>query len=256
MKKLKETRKCLHCQKEFNPHLYFQKQRYCSRKCQYYVYNRQYNKTHNMSKYRHKDNCAKCGEFRRIRKKDRICESCINIEKYGTARKPNKGNCKVCKRGPLTLAAGKCKSCYEHGEYKGKGKTLSHGEALLRKRVSEIYSPLKVEHNFRPPWLRRQTSKVSMEFDVAVPENKIGFEYDGRPHCDPNHPGFFKSLRNDRAKIQIARDHGWTLIKIRSTDLVKSPSTFSRILDQIDQHFEYDSPPPKETNKTLIFSVG
>lgn len=238
---------CVSCKTPFSPKVW--NQRYCSTPCQERHYNKNYNASLDRGKYRHKSDCTKCGKFTRIRKKDGWCESCSSMARCGFARKPNKGTCKTCDRGPFTLSAGKCKSCYVHGVFRGIPSKTSHGEVLLREAVANQYPGLKIEHNYKPDWLVR---KGRLEIDVAIPSIKVGFEFDGRPHWDPKHPGFIKTRTNDVFKAKKLKEFGWTLIKLRTERMV---ADLGHILDSLDQYYEYAGATPEFLIKQHVICV-
>lgn len=233
------TRQCVHCNKDFSSVIH--NKRYCSEKCQYYVYNRKYNKIHNLQKYKHKSTCSHCMKSnRRVRKSDNVCASCINIAKYGISRKSIVGICNSCNRGPLTLSSNKCKSCVKYGKYTGLPYKTSQCELILREMVRLSYPGDEIVYNYRPVWLRKPTSNTSMEMDVALPKLKIGFEFDGRPHLDSSHPGYEKSHENDLEKTRIASVNGWTIIKIGNRAVLKSHQIFDNFLSAIDKAYDQD----------------
>lgn len=240
------------CDKEFVPNPNVKAHKYCSEKCCDRTNNIKYWKTHDSRKYRIKDNCSVCGNYRRIRQSDKKCSSCSNIEKHGVARVPKIGTCSICNRGPLTLSGTKCKSCKTHGKFEGIPYKISHGESLLRKRVEELYGKQhKLIFNYRDQWLKK---KGLLEIDVAIPEIKLGFEFDGRPHCDPSHPGYLKTNENDLFKCNLAKNNGWVLIKIRSPIYVSNRSNFERVLNSIDAYYEEDRPIPSDITKNIAFA--
>lgn len=140
----------------------------------------------------------------------------------------------------MTLSAGKCKMCYSAGvPYQGRGQRLSHGEALLRAQVARLYPYTFSIHNHRPEWLRGK-GRSRLEIDVSLPDLKIGFEFDGRPHTDPKHPGYEQTIARDLSKCQQAVLQGWTLVKIRHYAVIDE---LESILYSVDAYYENGMPP-------------
>lgn len=244
--------RCPNCNTEFEKKVAIQK--YCSIKCSTYAYNKSYNLTHDFKKYRKRSECSKCKHIRRVYS-DGICESCHNIDRIGKSKKSIVGECIVCKRSNLTLTANKCKSCYKYGFYVG-GKTISHGEAMLRKSIAIIFPNTTTEYNFKPQWLKSKDKRQPYEIDVALTELKIGFEFDGRPHVDPKHPGFFKTQSNDKAKCGIIEKSEWLLVKIKNTRIASCPNKLMNILKEIGNILKHNVQNTEKLAKDYAFIIG
>jgi very-short-patch-repair endonuclease len=230
------------CNKEFIPGPTWNI-KFCSRKCQEYTYNKNYWLRIDNKKYRKKDNCIVCNNYRRVQN-NKKCDSCNNIKRIGLARKPRIGNCKICKRGPLTLAGGRCKSCTIHGHFKGTN-IISHGELLLRERVNNRYNGNEIIHNYKPEWLSRRNKQgklIHLELDVAVVNLKLGFEYDGRFHYDTDNPQFLKVRERDNLKNKLCYDNGWNLFRIHGNHVLKNDQDFNDILNELDNVYEFGIP--------------
>ena len=193
--------KCQKCESKFVGSTCTMK--YCSTKCEQYVNNR---------KKDYKKICTTCTSYRRVNKSGE-CSPCRNKKIYGRTRPT--GKCSSCNRDGLVLTATKCESCFKkRTKFLGKSKGLSHGEAALRISIARIYPGSSIKHNFRPHWLMG-TKGHPLEIDVAIPDLKIGFEYDGPAHFDKNHPWYKSTSIRDKVKNDMLALNGWTLVRVR-----------------------------------------
>lgn len=99
-----------------------------------------------------------------------------------------------------------------------RGQGASVGEGRLISLVSELYGHSAVRTQFAPPWLTGPGGG-QMRVDVAVPSERLAFEYQGEGHDTPlQHLGGTRGLHEQRARDQRKRrllaQHGWRLVEI------------------------------------------
>jgi hypothetical protein len=70
--------------------------------------------------------------------------------------------------------------------------------------------------NYRHPNLRRQDSHITLELDIFLPKEQLGFEYQGENHYrDIYSMGFlWQQRKRDQEKRDICKENGITLIEV------------------------------------------
>jgi very-short-patch-repair endonuclease len=65
---------------------------------------------------------------------------------------------------------------------------------------------------------------VTYVLDLALPERRVGIEYDGASHLDREH------LRHDRARHNWLEEHGWRMRSFTDRDIYTRPTEVVRII--------------------------
>ena len=233
------------------------KHKHCSEKCAYTVLN----KKAGLARIRFCVGCERniyisSGKFCRSCVKNsgkrailKNCVSCTKeFEASNEARERNiycspecktSGTCSMCKTKECALQRGLCRWCLVGASRK---QVVSIGEQLLRRRVGEVYEHSKeIRYNYRPKWLIPDGRRYPLELDVALVDLKLGFEYDGRVHHDPTHPGYVGTHMRDLLKNDICYNNGWTLIRVCGIQAVKHLSSFLSVLNAMDMAADMDT---------------
>jgi len=96
----------------------------------------------------------------------------------------------------------------------------SMGELRLHNILCKIYGRKNVFRNVHPLWAI-SSKGVLLEYDVAIPSEKLLIEYDGIQHY--KYPNFFHKtkkeylaqVRRDKKKNKLAKDNGWKLVRFK-----------------------------------------
>jgi len=118
----------------------------------------------------------------------------------------------------------------------------SLAEKLLRLRVREQYPDLDIKYNYRPNWLVNPKTGYKLEIDVALPELKVGYEFDGRYHFT-----LTEQKERDLQKNLVVTNNGWVLIRVSNIKIVKSLVMFTDFLDECDRFYETSDLGPPST---------
>jgi len=94
---------------------------------------------------------------------------------------------------------------------------ISRPEARLVSLVEQIYGYEKIREHYEPSWLIGPGSG-QMHVDVAVPDKKLAFEYQGEQHDQVIAPwggsrGLYERRERDAEKKYILEQRGWRLIE-------------------------------------------
>lgn len=97
----------------------------------------------------------------------------------------------------------------------------SRGETRLISLVVSVYG--EKAHPHYSPWWLRSPKGGQMHIDVAVPDKRLAFEYQGEQHSEPvDHWGggsaFIQQQQNDAAKRRLLAAHGWSLVEVWHDD--------------------------------------
>jgi hypothetical protein len=108
-------------------------------------------------------------------------------------------------------------------------------ETELFYKVSDYFKDLEVIHHASPKWLGRQ------HLDIYIPKFKIGIEYQGAQHYEPNEffggqKAFEQTVERDKRKKQLCEENNCLLIYVeKGYDIKDIVSKIERIKNGVQQ---------------------
>ena len=105
----------------------------------------------------------------------------------------------------------------------------SANELRLHNVICELYGRKHVFKHVHPLWAI-SSKGVLLEYDVAVPSEKLLIEYDGRQHFE--YPNFFHrskkqfllQVRRDKKKNRLAKKNGFKLVRFNYKENIDNVS--------------------------------
>lgn len=101
----------------------------------------------------------------------------------------------------------------------------SKGEERIRKCLSQIQEPYKVQYKFKD--CINPKTKALLSFDFYLPQRDILIEYDGKQHYQNNPHGYFTKEKleeisfRDNIKNQYCKENNIPLIRLLEDDYDK-----------------------------------
>ena len=98
-------------------------------------------------------------------------------------------------------------------------------ELLLYRNLCKIFGKKNIFRHVHPLWAISKKN-VLLEYDVAIPSEKLLIEYDGRQHFEfPNYfhktrKEFLKQKARDKLKSELAKENNWKLVRFNYKDKI------------------------------------